>query len=72
MDNSFRQRVIAEKAELDERLVRLAAFIDTTATYKALPREEQERLSIQRHLMGALSGVLGARIAAFPQEHKNG
>lgn len=60
----FQQRVVDEKAELDERLEKLVLF-SNTATYATLPLAEQERMNTQRHLMCALSAVLGARIAAF-------
>lgn len=58
------QRVVDEKAELDDRLDKLCLF-SNSRTFASLPIAEQERLNTQRHLMCALSAVLGARIAAF-------
>ncbi len=58
------QRVVDEKAELDERLEKLITFSNGNF-YASLPWAEQERMNTQRHLMCALSAVLGARIAAF-------
>lgn len=60
------QRVIDEKIELDNRLEKLCLF-SNSRTFASLPIAEQERMNTQRHLMCALSAVLGARIAAFPE-----
>lgn len=59
------QRVLAEKAELDERLSKLDAFILDNPLYLQLPADEQNRLSRQSKAMAAYSGVLAERIAAF-------
>lgn len=58
------QRVIDEKAELDEKRAKLAAFAHTE-TYAQLPQEERDRLEHQGYHMGAYSDILAARIAAF-------
>lgn len=58
------QRVVAEKAELDEKLNKLLAF-HGTETFNALPEEEQDRLIRQSVVMTDYSAVLGERIAAF-------
>lgn len=60
----FQQRVVNEKAELDTRLQKLVVF-SNTVSFANLPYDEQERMNTQRHLMCALSAVLGARISAF-------
>jgi len=60
------QRVVDEKAELDDRLEKLCLF-SNGRTFAGLPIAEQERMNTQRHLMCALSAVLGARIAAFEE-----
>jgi len=60
------QRVVDEKAELDDRLDKLCLF-SNGRTFAGLPIVEQERMNTQRHLMCALSAVLGARIAAFEE-----
>lgn len=64
------QRVVDEKADLDERLRKLVSFCYTD-TCLALPSDEQQRLSRQAGLMQKLSDVLGERIAAFPKETQN-
>ena len=58
------QRVIDEKAELDERREKLGAF-KNSVTFAQLPWHEQERMNTQAHLMTMLSAVLGERIANF-------
>lgn len=58
------QRVIGEKRELDDRLGKLVAFIDS-AIFDGLDAEEQDRLRRQAACMADLSQILGERIAAF-------
>lgn len=58
------QRVIAEKAELDVRIEKLAAFRLTEA-YKALAAADRELLKQQYRAMQRYSNVLGERIARF-------
>lgn len=58
------QRVIDEKAELDERLAKLHAFLKT-GIFKSLPDEDQILLDRQATAMSILSGILKARIARF-------
>ena len=58
------QRVVDEKAELDEKLTKLDAF-GRTPLFASLPADEQGRLSHQHSLMEQYSAVLGERIAAF-------
>ncbi len=60
----FQQRVVDEKAELDEKLGKLSGFIRSDI-YKGLPIEEQGRLQFQWWLMKGYSDVLGYRIAGF-------
>jgi hypothetical protein len=60
----FQQRVVDEKAALDDKLSRLKPFIDSD-TFESLPEAEQERLERQLELMEGYSEVLGERIAAF-------
>lgn len=59
------QRVIDEKKELDAKLIALEAFIDNSAIYAALPRDEKDRLCKQRGFMEGYSIVLTERINAF-------
>lgn len=58
------QRVLAERAELDERLTKLQAFF-SNPIFSGLPADEQDRLQKQAVAMQAYSEVLGERIAAF-------
>lgn len=58
------QRVVDEKAELDERLAKLDAFLKT-GTFKSLRDEEQILLDRQAVAMRILSGILRERIALF-------
>lgn len=58
------ERVVAEKAELDDRLTKLRAFIGGP-TFPAIDASEQDRLRRQARLMTELSQVLDERIKAF-------
>lgn len=58
------QRVVTEKADIDERLGRLLAFFQTP-TFEGLPETERSRLRNQARLLDGYSAVLGERIAAF-------
>lgn len=60
----YQHHVIAEKTELDDRLNKLSAFLDTPF-FAELHIEERERLERQEHYMMQYSLVLGERIAAF-------
>lgn len=57
-------RVVGEKADLDEKLAKLSAFLDSDAA-KALALVDQSLLHKQRVLMVYYSGILSARIARF-------
>lgn len=58
------QRVVEEKAELDEKIPPLLAFFKTDVCLN-LPMAERCRLMRQASLMREYSKVLGDRIAAF-------
>jgi hypothetical protein len=58
------QRVVAEKAELDDKRSKLTAFY-STALFHGLPESEQSRLLRQGVAMRTYSEILGERIAAF-------
>jgi hypothetical protein len=66
MGNEYQQRVIQEKAELDDRFEKLCLFIYGPGEFSRLPLAEKNRLQHQRKLMGDLSALLGERIANFP------
>lgn len=58
------QRVIGEKVELDDKLTKLTAFLETDR-FKGLDKAEQDRMHTQGNAMARYSMVLGERIAAF-------
>lgn len=58
------ERVVAERAELDEKRAKLTAFIDGEV-FDALDAAEQDRLRRQQDAMSVYSDVLRERIAAF-------
>ena len=60
----YQERVVQEKADLDNRLARLDAF-GRTDTFSNLPAGEQGRLNRQHSVMEDYSSILGERIAAF-------
>ena len=59
------QRVVDEKADLDEKATALNQFIAYNTIFETLDAAEKERLKVQNDLMWQYSEVLGARIAAF-------
>jgi hypothetical protein len=58
------ERVIAEKADLDERLQKLAAFMGGEV-FDALPEEDRYLMQLQSSVMLSLSMLLGKRIERF-------
>lgn len=64
MIQEYQQRVIDEKAALDEKLSKLGAYLNKPH-FTSLHYSEQQRMTTQMHLMVSYSAVLGARIAAF-------
>lgn len=60
----YQQRVVAEKAQLDDKLTKLHAFFGG-ALFKTLPALDQEILSAQANAMREYSDRLAERIAAF-------
>lgn len=61
---SHQERVVTEKRELDEKIERLEKFTHTQR-FLSLPKDEQNRLIEQFHVMRKYSYILGERIAAF-------
>ena len=59
------QRVVDEKAELDDKIVKLDYFTQTSPHWAGLPQEEKDRLTEQLAVMQKYSDILAARIAAF-------
>ena len=58
------QRVLEEKAQLDERIAKLSAFVETSVC-RALDGSEQFDLHNQLNSMECYSAALGRRIARF-------
>lgn len=61
----YQQRVVDEKAELDDKRIKLKAFIDGSAIFADLCDDEKERLVRQHSCMTEYSEILQERIAAF-------
>lgn len=61
---AFQERVVTEKAELDEKIEKLRAFSATDA-FENLPGDEKARLGRQEIYMTLYSETLGDRIAHF-------
>lgn len=59
------QRVVTEKKELDEKLVKLNEFICRNPKFADLEQAEQDRLKRQASIMSDYSLVLWERIAEF-------
>jgi len=57
------QRVIGEKAQLDDRLSKLSAFLQTPA-FKDLPAKSQKLMEAQAKTMAEYSEVLKQRLEA--------
>lgn len=64
MYQPHQQRVVDEKAELDEKRAKLDAFFETER-FNTLDIAEQARMRYQAVAMKEYSSVLGERIAAF-------
>ena len=62
--HEYQQRVVDEKTELDDKLVKLIAFFDNPV-FAQLPQAEQGRLRRQSSIMTDYSVVLAERIEAF-------
>jgi hypothetical protein len=59
------QRVVDEKAELDDKMDKLDKFISHNDLFLKLPLDEQARLVEQYRYMERYSDVLHRRIEAF-------
>lgn len=59
------QRVVDEKAELDEKISKLDEFITSSKIYPNLEMKEKMNLTLQLLYMQSYSRVLGDRIEDF-------
>ena len=57
----FKARVVEEQKELDEKVTKLAAFIDTV-TFRALTRPEKDDLKTQLKYMTKYLAVINRRV----------
>lgn len=63
----YQERVVTEKADLDEKLSKLSEFVENDI-FSNLPKVEQELLSTQLNVMKKYSGLLGKRITLFREK----
>lgn len=61
---AYQERVVIEKEELQDKLVKLLAFFQTP-TFSGLSETERSRLRNQARFMDGYAAVLEERIAAF-------
>lgn len=66
----WQKRVVEERQELYERIVKLEIFLRNKASEK-IPVEEQDRLSRQRRIMREYGQILTERIDNFTGEENN-
>jgi hypothetical protein len=64
MNDDWQQRLIVEKRELDEKIKKLNAFINTPE-WKALNSKDQSLMVHHAAHMYSYSGILGERIQAI-------
>ena len=62
----WQERVIQEKKELDEKIIKLQTFIDGEEI-KTIDETESLRLEVQLTLMQGYSNILEARITSWSQ-----
>lgn len=62
---AHQERVVTEKSELDEKIVKLTAFIYGGSIYSTLPQGDQNLMLGQLQHMQQYSNVLATRIANF-------
>lgn len=60
---AWQNRVIEEKTALDEKIVKLRAFVDTEGFFERVEAEDRTLLYTQLGAMQSYSLVLGHRIA---------
>jgi len=64
-EKDFRNRVITEKKELDEKALKLSNFIGLSDEFDKLDAKRKELLREQNDIMWQYSEILGLRIAEF-------
>lgn len=61
----YQQRVVEEKTRLDERLLKLRAFLNDESTRDSVGEAEWDRLTEQEYHMQGYSDALAERVRAF-------
>ena len=59
------ERVVAEKKDLDEKIVKLSAFLFTSATSSLVSEDEWHLMKGQMYTMIDYSSILAGRISNF-------
>ena len=59
---SFKERVVEEKKQLSEKIVKLVSFIETNQEYNQLDKDHQNLLLDQLHVMISYSQILLRRL----------
>jgi hypothetical protein len=62
---TYKERVIEEKKQLDEKLAKLSAFFGTPKYDTDVNNQEKNRLRRQAEVMKEYSDILAVRIASF-------
>ena len=62
MNTTFKERLIQEQSDLNEKIEKLKAFIDGNEIFKTLPEEQQNLLHKQFYYMDCYKRVLIRRI----------
>lgn len=66
--HQWQQRVVDEKRDLDDKIAKLRAFIESHPDHGHLSSVEQLQLGLQLDIMRQYSAVLTVRIDAFPPD----
>lgn len=66
--STFKERLIEEQSNLNEKVKKLRIFIDGNEVFKTLSEEHQYLLKKQLYYMGGYNGVLMKRIDLLKNE----
>lgn len=66
--STFKERLIQEQLDLNEKVEKLRLFIDGNEVFKTLSEEHQYLLKKQLYYMGGYNGVLMKRIDLLKDE----
>jgi hypothetical protein len=61
----YQERVIAEQKDLEDKIVRLVAYMEDGETFNSLPDVEQSFLKVQLYAMRMYNFILEQRIYRF-------